>query len=134
MFMLDTNTCIYLINKKSPELAKKITDMPYEEICVSTISQSELEYGVSKSQYKARNAQALTKFLSTVTVLAYDTKAAEAYGEIRDDLEQKGQIIGQMDLLIAGHAKSGGHAIVTNNVSEFARVEGLEVEDWTVSC
>ena len=134
MYMLDTNTCIFLINNKSPGLAKKITDIPYENICVSTISQSELEYCVSKSQQKARNAQALAKFLSVVTVLDYDTNAAEAYGEIRADLEQKGQIIGQMDMLIAGHAKSGGHVIVTNNVSEFKRVDGLVVEDWTASC
>ena len=131
MYMLDTNTCIYLINHKSPELAKKIADTPYKDICVSTISQSELAYGVSKSRHKAKNAQALAVFLSTVTVLDYDTGAAEAYGEIRADLEQKGQVIGSLDMLIAGHAKSNGCIIVTNNVSEFARVDGLVVEDWT---
>ena len=129
--MLDTNTCIFLINKKSPELAQKITDIPFEEVCVSTITQSELEYGVSKSQHKAKNAQALAKYLSTVTVLEYDTKAAEVYGEIRADLERKGQVIGQLDMLIAAHAKSAGLIIVTNNVREFGRVDGLVVEDWT---
>ena len=67
MYMLDTNTCIYLINSKSPALAKRISDMPYEDICVSTISQSELAYGVSKSQHKVKNAQALAKFLVSLT-------------------------------------------------------------------
>ena len=132
MYMLDTNICIFLINSKSPELARKITDIPFDEVCVSTITQSELEYGVSKSQNKKKNAQALVKFLSTVTVLDYDTKAAEVYGEIRADLERKGQVIGQLDMLIAAHAKSEELVIVTNNVREFGRVDGLVLEDWTV--
>jgi len=132
MYLLDTNTCIFLINKKSQELAMKIADVAIDEICVSTITQSELAYGVSKSQYKTKNAQALAKFLSTVTVLDYDTKAAEVYGEIRADLERKGEIIGPLDMLIAGHAKSAGLVIVTNNVREFKCVDGLMVEDWTV--
>ena len=132
MYMLDTNTCIFLINNKSEELARKITDAAIDEICVSTITQSELEYGVSKSQHKVKNAQALAKFLSTVTVLDYDTKAAEVYGEIRADLERKGKPIGPLDMLIAGHAKSAGKTIVTNNVREFGHVDGLVVEDWTV--
>ena len=99
---------------------------------VSTITQSELEYGVSKSQQKAKHAQALAKFLSTVNVLDFDTKAAEVYGEIRVDLELKGKPIGPFDMLIAGHAKSAGLTIVTNNVREFGRVDGLVVEDWSV--
>jgi len=130
MFMLDTNICVYLINNKSPELAKKITNIPFEEICVSTITQSELEYGVAKSQFTAKNAQALAKFLSTVTVVDYDTKAAEVYGEIRADLERKGKTIGLMDMLIVAHAKSNGYIVVTNNVREFERVEGLVFENW----
>ena len=131
MYMLDTNICIFLINSKHPGLAQKIADIPFDEICVSTITQSELEYGVSKSRHKVKNAQALAKFLSTVAVLAYDTKAAEAYGDIRADLERKGQLIGPLDMLIAGHAVSKGLIVVTNNVGEFGRVEGLKVEDWT---
>ena len=130
MYMLDTNICIFLINRKHPGLAQKIADIPFDEICVSTITQSELEYGVSKSRHKAKNAQALVKFLSTVTVLDYDTKAAEMYGNIRADLERKGQLIGPLDMLIASHALSKGFIVVTNNVGEFERVEGLKVEDW----
>ena len=130
MFMLDTNICIYLINSKSPKLAKRIAETPVEEICVSAITQSELEYGVFRSQQTAKNAQALAKFLSTINVIDYDTKAAETYGHIRADLERKGIVIGNMDLLIAAHAESKGYTIVTNNIGEFIRVAGLKVENW----
>ena len=132
MYMLDTNICIFLINKKNPELARKIAAVPLDKIFVSTITQSELEYGVSKSQHTAKNAQALAKFLSTVTIIDYDTKAAEAYGDIRATVEKKGTVIGLMDMLIAAHAKSRNLVIVTNDVGEFGRVDGLLVEDWTV--
>jgi len=133
MYMLDTNICVFLINNKSQELAKRITDVPLDEIYVSAITQSELQYGVSKSQHTAKNTQALAKFLSTVTVIDYDTKAAETYGEIRAVLERKGQVIGPLDMLIAAHAKSMGFIIVTNNMSEFGRIDGLVVEDWLQS-
>ncbi|MCL2045433.1 MAG: type II toxin-antitoxin system VapC family toxin [Oscillospiraceae bacterium] len=128
--MLDTNICIYLINSKSTQLAKKIASINHNEVFVSTITQSELEYGVSKSQYTDKNTYALKMFLSTVTVIAYDTKAAEVYGDIRYELERKGETIGAMDMLIASHAKSNGYTLITNNVKEFERVSGLNIENW----
>ena len=131
MYMLDTNICVFLINNKSPALAKRIADVPFEEVSISSITQSELAYGVAKSQHTAKNALALARFLSTLTVLAFDAEAAEAYGEIRAALERKGTVIGQFDMLIAAHAKAKGFRIVTNNTSEFMRVDGLVVEDWT---
>ena len=131
MYMLDTNICIYLINNRSPGLAKKIAEVESEHIYISTITQAELEYGVSKSKNPGKNALALAKFLSVVSVMDFDTKAAQAFGEIRADLEQKGKIIGLMDMLIAGHAKSKGFVIITNNIREFERVEGLNLENWT---
>ena len=130
MYMLDTNICIFLINNKHPEIARKITDIPSEKICVSTITQAELEFGVAKSRKPAKNAQALAKFLSVIRVLDFDTRAAEVYGEIRVDLERRGETIGYMDMLIAAHAKSSGYTIVTNNIREFDRIDGLQVENW----
>jgi tRNA(fMet)-specific endonuclease VapC len=130
--MLDTNICIYLINNKLPELAKRITEIPNEQICVSSITQAELEYGVAKSQNRLKNAQALAKFLSVMNVLSFDSNASVEYGEIRADLERRGMSIGPLDMLIAGHAKSLGYIVVTNNTREFARVDGLSVEDWTI--
>ena len=132
MYMLDTDICIYIINKKSIELAKKIASVPAENICISTITQAELEYGVSKSQYPAKNAQALAKFLSILSVVNFDDSAAQTYGEVRANLERKGSVIGNMDMLIAGHAKSKGYILVTNNEQEFKRVDGLTLENWAI--
>jgi len=132
MYMLDTNICIFLIKNKSLELAKKIASVPENQIFISTIVQSELEYGVAKSQNITQNALALMKFLSTMSVIPFDCAASEEYGKIRADLERKGKPIGNMDMLIAAHAKAAGLVCVTNNVKEFGRVEGLAVEDWTV--
>jgi len=130
--MLDTNICIYLINNKYLKLAQKIASIPYEDICISTITQAELEYGVSKSLHPAKNSQALAKFLSTISIIDFDTNAAETYGDIRFDLERKGKTIGNMDMLIAAHAKSMNAVIVTNNTREFERVEGLVLENWVL--
>ena len=73
----------------------------------------------------------MSLFLSAITVLDFDGEAAEVYGQIRAELERKGTPIGPMDLLIAGHARSQGLILVTNNTREFARVTGLRIEDWT---
>ena len=132
MYMLDTDICIYIINKKSIELAKKIASVPADEVCISVITQAELEYGVSKSQYPAKNAQALAKFLSVIEVVDFDDEAAQTYGQVRANLERKGAVIGNMDMLIAGHAKSKGYILITNNEQEFKRVDGLTVENWVI--
>jgi tRNA(fMet)-specific endonuclease VapC len=128
--MLDTNICVYFINNKLPDLARKIADIPSEQICISAITQAELEFGAAKSQNPAKNALALAKFLSVMSVHPFDGEASEAYGEIRADLEKRGEIIGNMDMLIAAHAKSREFVVVTNNVREFERVEGLKLENW----
>lgn len=88
-------------------------------------------HGVEKSQAVEKNRIAMSLFLSAITVLDFDGEAAEAYGQIRAELERKGTPIDPMDLLIAGHARSQGLILVTNNTREFARVTGLRIEDWT---
>lgn len=88
-------------------------------------------HGVEKSQAVERNRVAITLFLSSISIIPFDNCAAEEYGKVRANLERKGIPIGPMDMLIAGHAKSEGVILVTNNTREFFRVEGLEVEDWT---
>lgn len=130
-YLLDTNICIYLIKKKPEKLIRKIKKFKIEELCISAITVSELEYGIQKSKYPERNKIALIEFLIPFQILEYDLSAAEEYGRIRKELEQRGKIIGPMDLLIAAHAKSKGLIIVTNNEKEFGRVDGLSVENWT---
>ena len=132
-FMLDTNICIFLIKKKPENVFKKLMDVMEEGIAISIITLAELEHGVALSAYPEKNSNALTQFLAIMNVLPFDEKSASQYGMIRADLQRKGTLIGQMDMLIAAHAKAHRLTIVTNNVREFMRVEGLIVEDWTVN-
>jgi tRNA(fMet)-specific endonuclease VapC len=100
------------------------------EIGVSSITVSELWYGVAKSQRRKANRRALRQFLLPLTVATFDETAAQAYGEIRAALEENGRPISAMDMLIAAHAVSEGVVLVTNNEREFARVPDLTVENW----
>lgn len=88
-------------------------------------------HGVEKSMAVEKNRVAMSLFLSPITILQFDERAAEEYGRIKAELEKKGTPIGPMDTLIAGHARSSGLILVTNNTGEFSRVTGLAVEDWT---
>lgn len=130
-YMLDTNICIFAIKHRSDVVIKKILSLEPEELCISAITYAELMHGVEKSMAVGRNRVALSLFLSPITILDFDGKAAEEYGRIRAALEKKGTPIGPMDMLIASHAKAEGLTLVTNNTREFNRVEGLDVEDWT---
>lgn len=130
-YMLDTNICIYAIKHKTETVIKNFLSHVPEEMCVSAITYAELMHGVEKSMAVEKNRIALSLFLSPLTVLDFHASAAEEYGKIRAELERQGMPIGPMDLLIAGHARSEGLVLVTNNIREFCRVERLMVEDWT---
>ncbi|MCM1232493.1 MAG: type II toxin-antitoxin system VapC family toxin [Ruminococcus flavefaciens] len=130
-YMLDTNICIYAIKHKPDTVIRKFLSHEPEELCISAITYAELTHGVEKSMAVERNRIAMSLFLSPITILQFDGQAAEEYGRIKAELEKKGTPIGPMDTLIAGHAKSRGLIIVTNNTREFNRVVGLTVEDWT---
>lgn len=129
-YMLDTNICIYLIKHKSLQVFEKLQEHNPDEICISSVTYAELVHGVEKSKAVERNRLALTILLANIEILDFDMKAAEEYGRIRADLEKKGTPIGPLDMMIAGHAKSLGYTVVTNNVGEFKRVEGLQYENW----
>ncbi len=129
-YMLDTNICIYLIKHKPPQVFEKLQEHNPDEICISAVTYAELVHGVEKSKAVERNRLALTILLSNIEILDFDMKAAEEYGRIRADLEKNGTPIGPLDMMIAGHAKSLGYTVVTNNVGEFKRVEGLQYENW----
>ncbi len=130
-YMLDTNICIYAIKHKPDIVIKKFLSHDPEEICISAITYAELMHGVEKSMAVEKNRVAMSLFLSPITILQFDERAAEEYGRIKAELEKKGTPIGPMDTLIAGHARSSGLILVTNNTREFSRVTGLAVEDWT---
>jgi tRNA(fMet)-specific endonuclease VapC len=134
-YMLDTNVCIALINESSSNVRARVIQAVRSNatLTTSTIVAHELWYGVAKSQLVAQNARALTVFLSRdIVVLDYSEQDAQAAGEIRSELESKGQRIGEYDTLIAGQAFARNLILVTANTREFERVKGLIVEDWTL--
>ncbi|HLB58092.1 MAG: twitching motility protein PilT [Gammaproteobacteria bacterium RIFCSPHIGHO2_02_FULL_42_13] len=129
-YMLDTNICIYLIKKRPENVIDKFQSLKLGDVCFSSITLSELFYGVEKSQRKQKNTSALEKFILPLDILPFDDKAAYQYGALRAYLERKGTPIGSMDLMIAAHALSIRAILVTNNVKEFSRVPKLTLENW----
>jgi tRNA(fMet)-specific endonuclease VapC len=132
MYLLDTNICIYLLNRKSgyEHILSRIDGLAYEQVAISAITLAELSYGIAKSVKKAANRMKLDYFLHQFDCLPFDSEIANAYGEIRTRLILQGTPIGPLDMLIAAHALQLKATIVTNNVREFERVEGLAVENW----
>ena len=129
-YLFDTNICIYTINKKPQKLINKIIGIPVSDIGISSITLSELEYGVAKSMKQEQNRVALTEFLLPLQIYFFDDFAAREYGKIRYILEKKGEPIGAIDMFIAAHALSLNVILVTNNVREFKRVPELRIENW----
>ena len=130
-YMLDTNICIFLIKHKPEKLINRFLKLNSTDICISSITFSELSYGVEKSQAKIKNRIALTLFLSNIAIKPFDSLAAEEYGVVRAELERAGMPIGPLDTQIAAHARSLNLTLVTNNTREFKRVSKLNIEDWT---
>jgi len=127
--MLDTNIVIYVIKRKPIEVLT-VFNKYAGQICISSITLAELLHGAEKSERSEHNLAVVEDFISRLEVLNYGVKAAGHYGDIRADLELKGSIIGVNDLHIAGHARSEALVLVTNNLREFERVEGLRLENW----
>jgi len=130
-YFLDTNICIYIINKHPATIVAKFSQFELYDIGISAIVVSELQYGTAKSKQPARNQELLDAFLTPFEIVPYDRAAAQSYGVIRTALERRGQLIGREDLLIAAHALSNDFTLVTNNEKEFLRVPNLKVENWS---
>lgn len=130
--LLDTTICIYIIKQQPGTVLKRFLEYQIGDIGISSITLSELRYGVAKSSHREKNAKALDEFIIPLELVSYDEAAAHAYGDIRAALEKAGTPIGSMDMLIAAHAVSLGIPLVTNNTREFLRVPSLKVIDWTV--
>jgi tRNA(fMet)-specific endonuclease VapC len=118
------------MNKRPKEIVQKFKLFDVGEIGVSTITVSELQYGVSKSRNHRLNKQRIEEFLTPLEILPYDEIAASIYGDIRLQLETCGELIGPLDLLIAAHALSRNLVLISNNEKEFKRVKNLKVENW----
>ena len=129
-FLLDTNICIYIIRQKPVNVINRFHQTRISDIGISSITLSELNYGVSKSIKPEQNQFALSQFLTPLEILPYDDLAAHYYGNLRTYLEKQGTPIGSLDMLIAAHALSLNCILITNNEKEFTRIPNLEVENW----
>ena len=129
-YMLDTNICIYAIKHKPKKVFDKLQEVDPSDVCISSVTYAELVHGVEKSASVEKNRLALTMLLANIEILDFNVSAADSYGKIRAELEKNGTPIGPLDMMIAGHAKSLGYTVVTNNVKEFKRVSGLIIENW----
>ncbi|EJM73385.1 type II toxin-antitoxin system tRNA(fMet)-specific endonuclease VapC [Pseudomonas sp. GM55] len=128
-FMLDTNICIFTIKNKPP-VVREAFNRHHDQLCISAVTLMELIYGAEKSADPEKNLAIIEGFAARLEVLPFDNDAAAHTGMIRSELAKAGTPIGPYDQMIAGHARSRGFIVVTNNVREFDRVPGLRVEDW----
>ncbi len=128
-YMLDTDTCSYIMKRSSDAVIKRLQKVPVADICMSVITKSELLYGVEVSPRRPKDAAALAAFLPHVAVLDFPEDAAMHYARIRADLKKRGTMIGANDLVIAAQARSLGLVLVTNNTNEPGRVHGLKIEN-----
>lgn len=129
-YLLDTNICIYIRQKRPAQVLERFTQLNVGEAFLSVVTFGELLYGVAKSQHRIAALEKLDALVSFLPVLPLPAAAAEHYGKLRAELEQKGQSIGGNDLWIAAHALAEGLVLVSNDEREFRRIPGLTVENW----
>ncbi len=128
-YMLDTNICIFTIKNK-PQAVRDAFNRHQGQLCISTVTLMELIYGAEKSAAPEKNLAIVEGFSARLDVLSFDNEAAAHTGMIQSELAKNGTPIGPYDSMIAGHARSRGLIVVTNNLREFERVSGLRIEDW----
>lgn len=133
MYLLDTNICIYAIKGTYKTLTDHLLSVSPDDILISAITLSELEYGVGKSNWGERTRQTINTFLASFDVLPFADKEAVIFGALRANLEKEGTPIGLLDAMIGAQALANDLIVVTHNTKEFKRIPGLTVEDWTKS-
>lgn len=129
-YLLDTNICIYFLNKRSEAIIQRFRQIPPQDIWLCSIVKAELWYGALKSERPAQNCERLREFFAGFLSRPFDDEAVETYGEIRTTLERAGTPIGPNDLCIAAIALAHNLVLITHNCREFQRIAGLLVEDW----
>jgi len=128
-YMLDTDMCIFTITRK-PAHIKRMFNTHIGQLCISAVTWGELICGAEKSEQVENNLATLDGFAARLEVLPFDKQASRQFGQVKAELELQGQKIGSYDTMIAGHARSQGLIVVTNNVREFKRVEGVRIVNW----
>jgi tRNA(fMet)-specific endonuclease VapC len=128
-YMLDTNICIYVIKSRPAGLRERFNSLA-DQLCISAITLAEIIYGAEKSARPVENLAIIEQFAARLDVLSFGERAATHYGQLRAELERAGHPVGIHDMMIGGHARSEGLTLVSNNLREFRRMEGLRLENW----
>ena len=129
MWMLDTDTCSYILREHSAQVLERLDAVPRDQVALSSVVCAELRYGAARVKSK-KLAATIEGWLALFTIVAWDDEAATSYARIRAAVEEKGKPIGNLDLLIAAHAIARGATLVTNNTRHFAQVPGLPIVNW----
>ena len=130
MYLLDTNICIFIKNRKPLNVLEKLHRIIKQTVYISSITLAELQFGVYNSQNIEKNRISLTEFLAPFEIIDFDNTDAEHFGIIRAQLKKEGNLIGPYDMLIAAQAVARNLTLVTNNTNEFIRIKDLKFEDW----
>lgn len=128
--MLDTNTCIAIIKRKSPQVLRRFRAYRPADVGISWVTLAELEFGISKSRHSAKNQAALDEFMLPLELANLDRETARIYGQVRAALEKTGTPIGSLDTMIGAHALRLGVTLATSNTREFSRIKKLKIVDW----
>ena len=128
-YMLDTNIVIYTI-KNRPTQVKEAFKQHQDQMCISSVTWGELIYGAERSSKPQRNLSDIEQMAARLEIAPFEAQAAAHFGQLRAELYRTGKPIGPYDMMIAGHARSMGLILVSNNLNEFERVPGLRVENW----
>lgn len=129
-YLLDTNICIYIAKRKPSGVLARLERLRTGDVGMSVVTYFELNYGAWKSRSIEANLARIENLRTLIPILSLGADAGEQYGRMRAQLEKKGSPIGAYDLLIAAHALSQRLILVTNNVREFSKVDGLRIENW----
>jgi tRNA(fMet)-specific endonuclease VapC len=129
-YLLDTNIASYVIKGNIPAVRRRIVQVPMAQLAISAVTEGELRYGAARRPDAARLRSIVDEFLLRMTILPWDSEAAQRYGQIRAALEREGQPMGNLDTMIGAHALALGAVLVTNDQA-FARIRELTIEDWT---
>jgi tRNA(fMet)-specific endonuclease VapC len=130
IWLLDTNTCIYFLNRASEKIVDRFRELSPSQLRLPSITVAELYYGAEKSKARAKNRDKVKRFVSAFEVIPFDEKTCSVYSKMRCALERSGTPLGPMDLLIAAIGITHNFILVTNNIKEFRRVKGLKIENW----
>ena len=118
------------MKNSSAGLTAKLLQTDPADICISSVTVAELEYGCAKSKWSDRSRQVMNMFVAAFSVISFDQNDAVAAGRLRAELAEKGKLIGPYDIQIAAQGIARGLTVVTHNTAEFSRIRGISLEDW----